>query len=700
MTNTDPLKDITVDPQQDRPMMSVRDFEDGTTGVVRVLGDRGGVGVIFAGNKAKTNGNRVVLPKLNDGKMLTKRQVGAGRGYADHETAHNIFTDFENGGGAMREAKAAGNKLLARMINAVEDMRIEHAMGKMYPGSRSNLNKVGGHVARHFLENKYKENPDCVTDFKRIGPIAVTWAGRKAMGYEDPCIEAALSTLPDEMRAKVEKWGQMCLGLDTGVKGLGKRDKEASYKGCMDGVALAKLLVEKCEEEEEKGSTDQEGDDNDEREQEARDNEKEQEERDGGEGDDAEHSENRGEDEDTIDDGVTAEDGDGDEDEDDGGGEDEDEDDGGGEEEEGDNQPDPVDPDINQIIEKLMNEGSNGPGLGQYRTFTRAEDRIIGYPNVRGITDEFDEGVLSDHNLKKYTEIVRENSSRLGVMKRKIERALMAKLDVDWEGGHRRGRLGRRVLQVVGGNYRVFRKKIEGASIDTALVILNDLSASMVGPEMHLAGTASIAMAEALEGTGVNLEVAGFSEVNHYYRDRELRDECSALDAEFVARGQGEGFVRTAPCELVLFKAFDQTLRQARAAMGSIPTSSGGFTPIAPVMQMAWDRLKVQPESKKVMLVLTDGHPEWTNTTMWGWEQPTRDSIQVCIDAGCEMIGIGILQAGVSQFYPHWAVIHNLDDLTKTVLDEIGRMLLGEHFKVDNADLIKASAKSARSNVA
>lgn len=83
----------------------------------------------------RTNGKVIYLP-------ITDAPEAELHGYLDHEAAHCLFTDFEAG----REEKASLPGFHS-LENLLEDIRIEAAMGRRYPGSRRNLARTAKAVA-------------------------------------------------------------------------------------------------------------------------------------------------------------------------------------------------------------------------------------------------------------------------------------------------------------------------------------------------------------------------------------------------------------------------------------------------------------------------------------------------------------------------------------------------------------------------
>ena len=96
--------------------------------VAAAYGRKFGVQIQVGGNVALTDGNRIQLPAVAD----TVENLAYG--YLAHESGHIRFTDFE----LSRHSQPIG-----RFVEGVlEDIRIENAMIRVYPGTRSTLDSV------------------------------------------------------------------------------------------------------------------------------------------------------------------------------------------------------------------------------------------------------------------------------------------------------------------------------------------------------------------------------------------------------------------------------------------------------------------------------------------------------------------------------------------------------------------------------
>ena len=98
--------------------------------VAQAVGEKHGLTVQVGGQEACTNGQVIMIPSLPEGEAA---RVLA-RGFIDHEAAHVRCTNFNVG--------------MDHLTNAIEDIRIEGEIGRIYPGSRKNLKDLAKHLVQ------------------------------------------------------------------------------------------------------------------------------------------------------------------------------------------------------------------------------------------------------------------------------------------------------------------------------------------------------------------------------------------------------------------------------------------------------------------------------------------------------------------------------------------------------------------------
>lgn len=666
------MDDLTADEE----FITAAQFEDATRTVVRTLGKNFDLDIIFAGDGAKTDGGTVILPAQDPTKLMTKKQYAVGQGFANHETMHNLCTDMPMFTKELKRLKGEGKKLAMSCANAIEDVRIEKAAGTLYPGIPSQISSTADYAAKMFLDEYLAKDPEIMKDFKRIGPLAITWRGRQRLGYNAPYIQKCLDLIEPEMLEKLDKWCDLIDTLPTGADSPGNFDQSSSHAGSHKAVQYAEMLakeIEDLDEEEE----DQDGDGD-------------------GQGDGQNQS---------------------------GGGATSNHQTGNGNQQSGGNsqnhggqgngqvknhqqagtldEQDPIDPDMDKAVFDLMAQGQTGTGWRPVSTaldvwVTKDVDKARGYRGCDSLSDP--------NNLPMYQKLKSEIGSKTAVMKRKLERALLTASEADYVSGMRSGKLDvrRRGINIMQGRENVYRKKVDGQEVDTAVTILVDASGSMGGNSMYLASQVCVALAECLERTPVEIEILAFrGDHPHGLVDDKIIQKVQEITrAVSNARDQGDKraglFHRASPVMMFELKRFDQSLRDAVTSLGAMPAIADGGTPDGDAILKAASRLMQNKRKKKIMMVLTDGSPGYSCIN----GRPTdftKMAINYCTKKlGINMVGVGIYTDHVQHLYKNWSAIHDIGDLDKAVIDNIARLILGEDFKVDNGDVSGAAQNYKR----
>ena len=202
---------------------------------------------------------------------------------------------------------------------------------------------------------------------------------------------------------------------------------------------------------------------------------------------------------------------------------------------------------------------------------------------------------------------------------------------------------GKRLHHLSLGDTKVFQRRTVKASPNTAIHLLVDKSESMsyplvdrqgnsLGTRMPIALEASLALALALEGlSGVNPGITAFPGGND----------------ESVYRLLEHG-------------------QRVRSRTGAFSLSASGSTPMTEAIWFGAASLLRCREPRKVLMVMTDGQPNDTLSTL--------EILQRCRDSGIETVGIG-LSIDVSHLFPVAIVINELQEL-RTQLFELSKSVL------------------------
>jgi hypothetical protein len=332
-----------------------------------------------------------------------------------------------------------------------------------------------------------------------------------------------------------------------------------------------------------------------------------------------------------------------------------------------------------------------------YRPFATAQDSVISLRGD-GAHNEYARQLVEEmrkRDIAEYNQIKAKIGNIVHQLKLRLERALVAKSQIDWTSGREKGRLDARLLpQVPIGNTRVFKMPDEDISVNAAVSMLLDCSGSMSGAKMMLATQTAIALTEALDRSGVPVEVLGW---HNGSLDGDLANQLRQVmgDARHDARIR---FSRLNPQMLFEFKGFNTALRSAMSSLAMAAHAAGGDNADGDAVMSTWRRLRVRPEARRILLVLSDGRPSSMslNSDDDHLGQYLRNVVQDITKAGAEIIGVGIKDQSVKKYYPRYVVLDDIGELPKTVIGMIADLLLNKRsVKLDNSELFAVNNRVA-----
>lgn len=620
-------------------------FAHEVTQTSAVFGRKTEVKVVFEGEGARTDHQTIVLPSLPLGVEIDEKSQRIIRGYSDHEAGHLRHTDrkvIED-----NEPLLRANPKLHQVWNALEDVWLERRVIEEYPGSKENIRETATAVDEAALR-AYKAGDEVWSDDKFVGPVAITWEGRKGYGHESG--KKCLARVTPEMRANAAVW-------------VGALDACNSTKDVMElakwihGELQKPLEMKPPKPETGKGKP--------------------------------EKGEGEGE-------GTSPEDGDEASDE---SGDGKPTGEGGDEVKEGraiSSRPDhehmsfEMKDAVERETKKLIKEG----GTEAYRPYSLANDKFhtrFDAENKYAPSESFGHRMrfYASREPGAYSERLAEVSGNLNVVRRKLERSLMAKMNRSWTGGHLHGRLdAKRLVSAYRGGETVYKLRDPAPELDTAVEILVDLSGSMGGGKARLARDVCVVLAEVMSKSGIPFEITGFNNQSSPVVVNKRGERVAGTARELQEKHRG--FHRYEPLDIYVFKSFDERFSEAKPYIAQIDDWAGANNSDSEALLMVVPRLEARLERRRVFMVLSDGLPEFYGNSGRG-SMHLRTVVDGMVARGIECIGIGIQSEAVSRFYPRYVVVHRLEDLGKHAIDQLAKVLLGERYVVDNASLMGAA---------
>lgn len=352
--------------------------------------------------------------------------------------------------------------------------------------------------------------------------------------------------------------------------------------------------------------------------------------------------------------------------------------------------------DTDETLAEVINTGIKDAIKGKYYVFSTQYDQVYTIASKTNAKDRFG-------NAKKITTEILDQTVReaTGVLQKNIRRLIAARSRSIHTPGFRSGKLhGAALHRITTGDDRLFRRKQEAVTVDTAITMLIDCSGSMDTKvssnksRIDIAIESAYAMAQVLSKVGVDFEVIGFTN-NHsvapYCESPEVFKEYEKeLDALVKS---GITVSRYYPLIFPIFKSFNESFTPSvaqRFACAQADTS-GQLKMMANTdgesLRYAARRLAAQQVERRIMIVLSDGLPA-AYPAMVAPGDDYREAqtllegdlviaVQEITKSGIEVLGIGMGYEGVRDYYPNAEVINNVSALPKVLMGQLSRMLVG-----------------------
>lgn len=589
-----------------------------------IFGRKHDIQVTFKGDRAYTDGKVINLPSLPPSKTLTTNQVRAMRGYVDHEAGHIRHSDMprvmEFYDRCLNNDKAA----LKDIHNCLEDHWMEARVMEEYAGAQVNLKTLNELMADTQQKAQDKGGVPS-TDWSTFNHQSVC-GGISTVGYENNSgekMKKLIDDIPVEFQDHVRGWVEHAVKCENTEEVITLA--KSVYKLLEENPSASDSKPEDFDPQSGEGMD--EGENSEEYKQ-AQAQGKE------GEGNPFDSTEGKGK-----------------------------KADGKGK----DGEPAWAKVDTDEALNSEAGDGASGSigrcdgdQQGEYTVGTTEKDveykRGIELPPFadRGLKD-----IVNSTDVSGYDNTKAGIRGEIMTMKNKLKRALLAKKQRDWDPGREVGRLdSKRMVAAYNGSKSVFKQRIDREEEDTVVTILVDLSGSMYGGKDEVARDCVVALSECLSGSEIKFNVVGF---------------CNKRNS-----GSGYNYFRVEALDTVFFKDFDTPLRVARGAINQIPEAVGGNNSDYDFITNAINDLSKRHEERKVLLVLSDGHPAHAgNGAHFAVMRHCKNAAtKDAKKAGVECIGIGICDSAVKEIYPDHVVVHNVNDLAATVFHKLTKILI------------------------
>lgn len=260
-----------------------------------------------------------------------------------------------------------------------------------------------------------------------------------------------------------------------------------------------------------------------------------------------------------------------------------------------------------------------------------------------------------DPNL--YREMRAEIQHEVGFLSTRLTNLIREEVYLRYGGNYRSGKLNMpRLWKQRLGNYRLFQRRITGGSRAVAFTLLVDESASMKGQGKYkIAAKAALLLGETLDLLGAPLEIIGYTTAEYEAR--------AAMQLGLTPAYQYRT-MRCSPLEHRIYKRFSEPYAAARLRLTGIQPRCNNWD--EEHLLFAFQRIRERPESKKIIIVISDGQPN-------GDAEHLIRTVEQVERMGVKVIGIGIGADFVRQIYPNAIVVSDFRQMAEELLQILER---------------------------
>ncbi|OAI06178.1 VWA domain-containing protein [Methylomonas methanica] len=570
--------------------------------VAAAIGNRFGVKVRVGGDKAETDGQTIWLPAY-EGDDPDYQNVAWG--LLAHEAAHIRYSDFT--------LRFGHSVLRRRLCNAIEDVRIEHELAKDFPGTRLTIRTmIEKMIAKgDFLANSIDDHPANI-----LYGFVLKYLRAKVLG------QSALLPLVEQTEAALK--AAFPKGAVTRLKGL-LSEVPQGLQSESDCLQLTDRILTMIEDEFEQQRQRNQAQPSEDEENTPEPDEMEPDERLPNDTDENPSSESAGNDDSTPknsdDEPATPSERSTSNPQ--------------GEDEENAEIADPM-----GVLQTLLSAGDSDIEQDVFESLQSALS--LAAENVSELL--MPSGLEPPMDERSGSFLLRKVQGESGKIRAALQGLVQSQTLNRSQHACRGRRLdGKRLHRLPLGETKLFQRKETKAAPNTAIHLLLDKSESMgyqvtdsqgqpMGSRMPIALEATLALALAFEGIpGVNPGVTAFP---GHHEDSVFR---------LLEHGQ-----------------------RVNARTGAFSLAATGSTPMTEAIWFGAASLLGCREPRKVLMVITDGQPNESLSTL--------ELLQRCRDSGIETVGVG-LGLDVSHLFPIAITINDLSEL-RAQLFELSKSLL------------------------
>jgi cobalamin biosynthesis protein CobT len=132
-------------------------------------------------------------------------------------------------------------------------------------------------------------------------------------------------------------------------------------------------------------------------------------------------------------------------------------------------------------------------------------------------------------------------------------------------------------------------------------------------------------------------------------------------------------------------KPWSDSVVMCRKYLSAIAYSANGNNADGEALMWAYQDIMKRHESRKIIIVFSDGKPAVTTTHGYG-EQYLSEVVRTIGKTRVELLGIGIMSDDVEEYYPKYVVTRNLNEFAEKGVSAVASILTRKQMDLSRAN--------------
>lgn len=282
---------------------------------------------------------------------------------------------------------------------------------------------------------------------------------------------------------------------------------------------------------------------------------------------------------------------------------------------------------------------------------------IVIYDREEHIKNPLKEKKINSYDLQEYKKRLRDTTKQIDKetekLKAKALPLLMAEKRDSFIYEQKEGTIdGAQLYKLQKGNGNIYKQKVLGKRINTAVTILCDVSGSMRMSKIRMLRSTLLVIGDTMFSLKIPFEILSYT-------------TCHDSNPKILKIKENLGkhpYNRIEPLLLTIVKDFNENYINIRGLIPMMDASNN--TPTNEAFKWGCKRLIQRNENRKILFILEDGQPSLERSDRFLLEKDLKENVIQAEKSSIEVIGIGLLSDSVKEFYKNFIVIDNINEIS------------------------------------